>query len=323
MNTSYNCAQPDLYLACRNGWQLCKRNLAVFAAKKPKYTDALIAENLEAINAADLLPDVNARYTDYDLARLAIDACNNEILANFDLLTSYINDAFEVSQLDIMYRAAGKAFVAKARKDDWSSVSSLLNAAIPFIEKYMATLETTVLTPSVKNNMPPAFLTEFKDLQARFNAAYEDLQHSDKTGANKTVEKIAANNAIYRNVMAMFKDAQLIFSNDNALKDQFTFVNVLGMARGTKQAGIAGFVTDDETGNPLVGATIAIKGTQKSTTSNDKGRFEIAPLLAGVCAVTVTAKDFVPQTFNTIEIKSGSMTRLNVVLEPVGVLEPA
>jgi hypothetical protein len=323
MTSKYNCSQADLYMACRISWWQCQKNLPAMAAKKAKYTAAYIEEKLDDINNADMLPDVHARYAEYDLMSMALKNSNMEIKAHFDLLLSYINDAFVESERDIMYRSAGKPFYVKAKKNIWPSVSALLNTAIPFIERYKDSLETTYTDPSVKNNMPKGFLDDFKILQTKFNGLYQKYLNSDDTGINLTSEKIAANNAIYKDTIAMLSDATLIFSLDPDLREEFTFTNALHKARGTKQAGISGFITNSETQKPIVGVEITIKDSPKVTLTNDLGRFEIFPMMAGFYTLTIKAEHFEPLTLEATEVKLGTMTRVNIALVPELALEPA
>jgi hypothetical protein len=318
----YNCSQADLYLACRVGWWLCQKHLPAIASKKPKYTEAFINTRLQAILEADLLPDAHARYTEYELVRKALFDYNWVIKAHFNLLLSYIRDAFSEGDQAIMQRACGKPFFANAKKNKWPYVSLMLNAAVPFIDKYRATLESSVKDPSVKNNMPATFPDEFKAMQAHFEALYKEFKIADEDGAGQTTEKISANNAIYEDLMSMFTDGVLMFSNDTALKEEFTFAATLSKIRGTKPAGLNGIVTDADTKEPIANVLIQLTDTELSATTNAKGAFEIYPLVAHKYSVVVTAENYLPFFKSEFVVKSGGMTRLNVDLVPEPVLEP-
>ena len=323
MKNSYSCAQPDLYLACRNGWWLCQKHLAAFAAVKPKYTEGYVQESLDAIDITDLLPDVNARYTEYDLVRMSLLKCNTDIINQFMLLLGYIDDAYPSEERDIMYRSAGSAFLAKAKNNNWASMAGLLSAAVPFLEKYQDTLEATVKTPSVKNNMPAIFTEKFKGLASIFNGLYKEYKDTDGAGIDKTSEKIEANNAIYKDLISMFDDAKRIFNDTPELKSEFNFPNMLSKVRGNKPAGIIGKVTGADKKTIIEKVTITIKGTDKVASSNDKGRYEITPVTASKSKYTVIAEaeGFEPAVSEEVTIKSGIMSRVNFIMLPKELLK--
>lgn len=321
MKSSYNCAQADLYMACRNGWWMCQKNLAAFAAVKPKYTEGYVQENLDAIDITDLLPDVNARYEQYDLVRLSLIKCNEDIQYQFMILLSYIDDAFSSAERDIMYRSCGNPFLTKAKKDSWPNVAALLSAAVPFLEKYKDTLETTVKNPTVKNNMPADFVGRFKALAMIFNGLYKEFKVCDVSSVDKTSEKVEANNMIYKDLLTMFEDAKRIFNNNAELKNEFTFVNVLTKARGTKMSGIIGKVINAELKASLAQVQISIRGTEKIASSDKEGRYEIAPLTANKYTVIAEADGYEPSITEGVEIKTGSMSRVNFELVPKELLK--
>ena len=318
---SYGCAQPDLYLACRNGWWLCQKHLAAFAAVKPKYTEGYIQESLDAIDITDLLPDVNARYTEYDLVRMSLLKCNADIINQFMLLLGYIDDAYASEERDIMYRSAGNAFLAKSKTNNWASMAGLLSAAVPFLVKYQETLETTVKTPSVKNNMPAIFTEKFKGLASIFNGLYKGYKESDGEGMDKTSEKVEANNVIYKDLISMFDDAKRIFNDTPELKNEFTFPNMLSKVRGNKPAGIAGKVTEADKKTVIDKVTITIKGTDKVASCNDKGRYEITSVTASKYTLVAEAEGFEPAVSEEVTIKSGIMSRVNFIMVPKELLK--
>ncbi|MBL7815475.1 MAG: hypothetical protein JNL70_10705 [Saprospiraceae bacterium] len=59
-SSNYSCSQPELYVVCRNGWDLCRVYLPVFTAYKSKYSSALVNEYRTAMNVADALADSKA-----------------------------------------------------------------------------------------------------------------------------------------------------------------------------------------------------------------------------------------------------------------------
>ena len=54
------------------------------------------------------------------------------------------------------------------------------------------------------------------------------------------------------------------------------------------QQPLHGLVVDDETGIPLSGVNIALRGSQRATTSNDEGRFSLVGLVLGTYELQAT-----------------------------------
>jgi hypothetical protein len=318
----YRCSQPDLYVACRYGWGLCSKHLGHFTAFKAKYTAAYIEEQMIAIEKAELLPDADGRYADYDLIKRKYTVCLSLTMQKFDFLLGYIVDAFEPDKKDLMYRLCGRTFYEKAQKGHWSTVLALLNAAIPFAEKYKDTLESSYKTPSVKNNMPPDFIAEFKALEAELISLNDACNASEESGQEGTSEKIKANNAIYNALMEMCADGIRVFKNESEMADEFTFTHILNKTRGVRPAGIFGNITEKESGKPIEGVVVTIKNTDRTSTSNKTGRYEIAPLAAGIYVAVIEMVGYQPVVSGELVVKTGKLTRWSVVLEPVLVAQP-
>ena len=77
-----------------------------------------------------------------------------------------------------------------------------------------------------------------------------------------------------------FEDAVRIFSNNPAVKSEFTFTNVLSKARGTRSAGMAGKVVNANTNALIENALIRLEGTDRIAQTSVGGRYEIFPLAA-------------------------------------------
>ncbi|MEO6916727.1 MAG: SusC/RagA family TonB-linked outer membrane protein [Chitinophagaceae bacterium] len=77
-----------------------------------------------------------------------------------------------------------------------------------------------------------------------------------------------------------------------------------------QQRQIGGSVTDAKTSNPLSGATVAIKGTQKSALTDAEGNFVIRGAQAGKLILTVSYVGYDAQTINLAEGSNNVTVRL-------------
>jgi len=74
-----------------------------------------------------------------------------------------------------------------------------------------------------------------------------------------------------------------------------------------QQRTISGIITNKDTREPLVGATVAIKGTDRITTTDQKGEFSISASDESVLKITMMG-------FAYLEIPVGKQTNIEVNL---------
>ncbi|CAN0514174.1 unnamed protein product, partial [Laminaria digitata] len=84
----------------------------------------------------------------------------------------------------------------------------------------------------------------------------------------------------------------------------FSFAPAAAQAQGT----ISGSVTDAATGDPLVGATISIVGSQLGSTSDFNGQYTITGVPAGTYILRARFVGFVPIDRQNITVTSGQTT---------------
>jgi Carboxypeptidase regulatory-like domain len=304
---NYNCSQEDLYNACRIAWDLCASKSSDFGAFKSKYTPAFIARNRADVEAAARLPDAAARRAIAQSARMDMFPLRDTVVKYSGWLKSYIDDGFELSKREIMYNAACQSYLAKAKGENWGNVTALGSSTIQFIEENLATL-------TANDNMPTDFLQRVKDVTAAFKAAYATWLLADTAASDQTDVKIMSNNTIYNNVIAMLTDGQRLFKEDAAIAKQFSFATILAQIQDTKNAGLAGKVTQVGGKIPIVGAKVSIDGTDQFVLTDSDGKYELSPLSMGTYSITITFDTFITQTFADLVIRTGTMSRLNVQL---------
>lgn len=77
---------------------------------------------------------------------------------------------------------------------------------------------------------------------------------------------------------------------------------------------LAGRITDDESGDPLVGVNVVIEDTRLGAATDLAGEYFILNVSTGRYTVRVSAVGFVAQNVVNVEIASGKTTRLNLAL---------
>lgn len=81
---------------------------------------------------------------------------------------------------------------------------------------------------------------------------------------------------------------------------------------------ISGKVTDQQTGEPLIGANIIIVGTSLGAASDVNGEYLITNVNAGDYSVKASYIGYQDVTVNNLKVTSGLTTRLNFELQPTG-----
>src|SRR5580765_6873617 len=106
--------------------------------------------------------------------------------------------------------------------------------------------------------------------------------------------------------------------NKKVLTFPFTIVLFAGllfsgatMAQGNNLIYISGRVIDKETGNPLAGASVSIKGSVSGTITSDSGNFTIRTKFKFPLTLVFTSVGFQPQEFTVKSIES----KLYIALE--------
>lgn len=91
---------------------------------------------------------------------------------------------------------------------------------------------------------------------------------------------------------------------------------LLSVLTVTAQGKLKGTLTDSETGQPLIGATVQIVGTYKGTSADVDGKYMIKDIKPGDYSIKISFIGFAAKVFNGITIKDGETTELDASLEP-------
>lgn len=311
MEPAFHCTQQELYSVGRIGYTSVIDRLAQFTAFKAKYVAAFFTALNAEIDAAEALPDEEQRQEDARTFRVVLKTKATEGMAFWQTLKRYITDAYPANEVEIKLDAAGQAHYRKAGKDDWAAVQRLLVDGNTFITDNTADL-------SAGGNMPAAFATTFGTAKTDYDTAYNDFFNASQNSEVATQTKMIANNTVHSKMMSVFLDGQEIFKNDEAVKKLYTFDQILLTITGPGIAGVRGSIKDSIT-NLLItsGVTISIFGTDHTTTVGPDGRYEISPVASGTYTIVITCPDYQDQQITNVEIETGTLKTLNIVLVPL------
>jgi hypothetical protein len=309
-NKSYNCSQQELYTICRLGWQSCNQHLANFSAFKARYTAPYIAERQEEVEAAANLPDEQARTSDSEVFRIQLEQLAATCMADWQKLKRYIADSWPPELQKPKTDAAGQNYYNKAGNNDWEACRGLITAGSNFIAANLGTLTDN-------DNMPATFQDTFNADKTAFETKHQEFLDSEESSSVATENKITANNDIHSKVMVMFLDGQEIFKDNEAVKKQFVFDQVLNLASGTGTAGVRGTVTDSTTSAPIANAAVTFVINEKTSITDEDGKYQVTQVAAGTYSISFIAEGYVHQTVSQ-QIKTGTISTLNIQLVPEG-----
>ncbi|MBI4931920.1 MAG: hypothetical protein HY841_14255 [Bacteroidetes bacterium] len=313
---TYMCTELELYAIAELGYNNLATDLAVFAAKKAKYTAAFLTALRATRSAAMALPDEEARNVEHQILRnVLISDFLPPVLDNFNVLKGYIKDAWPNEKPEPRYEAAGGKKYAKAAGKNWENVAGLNTSMQQFIAAHSAKLTTP-------GGMTGAFVTKVNDDATNFNSKYELFVQARETGVARG-EKITANNLLHKELMAVLEDgAERVWRNFPDKRKNYVFATLKNIVSPPGSASLKVIVIrGDDTVVPNVpvtikqeGATLATRsaGITLSTDKEGVALFESADpgRYAGVVVVDGVKINF------TKEIDTGVKARITVEVAP-------
>ena len=304
----YNCRMSELYTIARLGWANCKTLLTDFTAMSAQYNLALVAARRAEIDAAEALPDFQARTAAQELLRISLVDQLPAILGNFQLLKRYISYAFPANQYTVQIDAAGQGYYLEASSENWDSAIAMCVSA----ENYMTANSIALLA---NNNMPAGFQAAYLALIATFNSTYVAYETERLATLVDTETKVAANNQLYTNLISMFKDAQYISAFTDAQKQAFIFSKNLQLVSGAGLGGFGGTVTDATTlGAGVAGATVDIITLGITAVTQSNGTYSFNSVPAGTYTVEISAAGY--QTQQTSVTITNAFSTIDFQLQP-------
>lgn len=264
-------SQGDLRQLLQLGWANYAAQLSKFAAYKAKYTALTGTNALAALDKALAMPDDQARSAAPELTRGLLLDQRQEFLDVWQQLDGYIEDAFaEPSSYKAMREAAGHRSYAAAAGNDWSALGNLVGAATGFVGAHGAELRDGGGMTAAFEALLTAEAKETTDLIGQF-------QREMMSAAQGTPVRDAALLACLDTFAGLGRDAQRLFRRQPDEARLFEVQYLLGLVRGTGQAGVRGLLTLAD-GRPAAGATVDVRGAKEpvAAVADADGRYALA-----------------------------------------------
>lgn len=305
----YNCTQQELYTIAKVAWQSNLQHLVDFNDFKTKYDNAYATARLAEVNAAESIPDEQARNAASEINRIILEEAAVACLNAWQKLKRYTADAFPVAYQKVKLEESGSDYYLKASQSNWESVQGLMSSG----ENYLIKNQTALVA---NNNMPAAFSATFTALKTDFNTKLTTFLDSEEIAKQGTQAKVSANNNIYSFLIDMMLDGQEIFKTDEAIRSQFIFSDVLYLVSGAGSAGFKGIVTSTDGITPVKGAIISIIGKTNTATSDTDGKYNYSPIASGTYNLTITATGYADLLVTDHKVLVGTISTLNIKLTP-------
>lgn len=248
---NFNCPQAVFVVVIETILNSMEEFLSFITPRRPKYKLAWITAARAALAAADALPDEAARQAVSSIIREQLLVLNIQCCLLWNELADFIRDAFAPNLVEIQLKAAGSERYEKAAKPNWTETKAMMKSAKTFLTANLAAL-------TADENMDPAFATEFGDLVTAFNAKLAAYESSKEAVPVARDEKIDAFNAVYATVRPMMDFVERIFRDNESVRTQFVFSNVVDRVSGHGLAGARGTVTNGVDLMPIENAEVRI-----------------------------------------------------------------
>ena len=168
--------------------------------------------------------------------------------------------------------------------------------------------EVKVTMSSSNIKLGEAFKIIEKNTNFRFLYNDQDIPVNEKT------EFDFDNESLYSVLEKLAKEFGLSFSRvDNQIVVKKNIILEETPVAAIENGTIIGKVTDERTGEELIGASVSLKGTTKGTYTNKNGYYEINDVKPGKYTIAVSYIGY-STTTKAIEVKSGKATEINLTL---------
>jgi len=293
---NYRCSQEELY------------TIADFSKTKAKYTSAYIATQQKEIDNARNLGTAQARTSGTEMVYTPLKPLAEVCLDQYNFLSIYIDDAFPAENEKAAHEAAGSAYYAKAANGNWMNLRNLNSAAMLFIQNNLDTLSAG------GTNMPDGFPQQYSDAVAKFDEQYMSFVKSSQKDPAGTTGKINANNGIYNNLTAMFKDGAAIYRRNDTVKSYFTFDDILHHITGERTTGIRFETIEAVTELPVAGVSITAQPGNTSSQTDDTGITKIDLPQNTYTLTIIPPPGYAPIPAQSVKTTTGIMHRKKFIL---------
>ncbi len=311
---NYNCTQQELYSVAEIGWVNYATNNADFTLLKGKYTPKYGTDSLADVLAAKALPAKQTRDAVPENVRVQLIPLWTTCLANQRKLKSYLEEIFVGDATKSMLTAAGFGYYLNASNQVWEDVHSMIALGLTFITDHSNALEAGT------TNMPAGFVATYTSGKTAFETVYNNYIQKTIATFGGTNVKIVANNSIYTKLNKMLSDGRLIFEDNDILKSEFTFTNLLAQVAGTGTTGMRITVKDSITKLNITNYKVTVQPGDM-TRNADGNKVLILQMSADKYWVEIITPGYPPYTNKEVVLTTGVIHKVDLVLEKNVVVE--
>lgn len=307
MATTLNCSFQDLGDASRYSWQMCDHDQVLFFNFKNKYTKVYIHGHIDSVQLFLDLTSYNSQLQISKDARQAFYKERNSLIDLF-LFTKGYNIEIETDKekLKTLNKDAGQQVYDAMNPTMWKDIDALANAMLSYIPKHEKGL--------LAGGMPADFVKRIENNRAALLTAYEFLGVKEEEAKAATTARTLAGSELKAFVVAMFKDAQLVFRDDKETAKKYVWEAVLTRVRGPKETGFGGKITSEGAKTALANATITIPALNLSVVSDAEGKYKFSSLAVGTYDLEITCAGYEKKIVSAKDVKANIMGRLNIEL---------
>lgn len=250
-NRNYPSSMAVLYATCRQIWKSYLLNLAAFAAYLTTYVQQVGDDALAAIDAAEALPEDQARSEEAELLHAAVKNKGKVALMAWRYLERYIRKCFPEEEQKARLEAAGKLHYAEAANQNWPELMEMMQAGQLFLNTHGAAM--------VALGVPAGFAASYSAKRVELRETYDAFKEAEQNGPEGTDAKVDANNEIYAMTQDLCEDGQLVFWEDGAKRERFVYSHVQNLVSnplGPNAMVVNGKVTIAADGTPLEGVKV-------------------------------------------------------------------
>ena len=235
-----------LYLIVKIVCGLAGKQLTAFSNFKKKYTQAYLDAIAASLAAAEKMPNNKSRQAQQSDKRGALANVNTVICDLFQKLLLYIEDGFDESRWADMRKLAGADLYGAAGTDNWKASKEMQEMATDFMAKYPDEL--------ANGDMPDDFAANFGTQNTAFLSALLNFSTGKNENSGEAVDKLAANNDLYKSIQSLMRDGRRVFANDVAMQKQFSYTAQKKLLGGDAKTGFRFALREEKT---LVAVTTA------------------------------------------------------------------
>ena len=231
-------------------------------------------------------------------------------LANQRRLKSYLEEVFVGDATKTMLTAAGFGYYSDASNEVWEDVHSMIALGLTFITDHTTELEAGT------TNMPAGFVTTYTSGKTAFETVYYNYIQKTIATFGGTNAKIVSNNAIYTKLNKMLSDGKLIFEDNDILKAEFTFTNLLAQVSESGTTGMRITVKDKLTKLNITNFKVTVQPGD-ITKYADGNKILILPMSADKYWVEIITPGYPPYSNKEVVLTTGVMHKVDLVLEKI------